>query len=182
MDSVDTAARKLLHGSGSAAISDAATGISSGMGQLVSDLFASVSYELVPPLEALWRWLQAGVDAAPPAAHRIATGILLVALVWYCGVFLRAVAVVVSRALVRVVCFFGHGLWFVAGCGRCCAVVIMRAPGAAGMLISRSAFAAIPALYFLILHSAGAVVASAVFCTRLLALVFAAPVAALFRA
>uniref|UniRef100_A0A0A9F023 Uncharacterized protein n=1 Tax=Arundo donax TaxID=35708 RepID=A0A0A9F023_ARUDO len=57
----------------------------------------------------------------------------------------------------------------------------MRAPGAAGMLISRAAFEAAPALYFLILRAAGPVVAAAVFCMRPVAWLVAAPVAALFR-
>uniref|UniRef100_A0A453B4K7 Uncharacterized protein n=1 Tax=Aegilops tauschii subsp. strangulata TaxID=200361 RepID=A0A453B4K7_AEGTS len=40
---------------------------------------------------------------------------------------------------------------------------MMKAPGAAGFLISRAAFAANPQMYFQLLHNAGAAAAAAAF-------------------
>ncbi|RCV13896.1 hypothetical protein SETIT_2G383100v2 [Setaria italica] len=154
-------------------VADAAGAISfhlDGMWQLVTGFFpkifaalAGATHELSQKLDELWQWLQA---AALPFVLGVAVVLLLVALV-------RAVACV-GRA---VACL----LPACAQCLRFCAVATMKAPGADGMLISRAAFVANPALYFLLLHAAGPVVASAVFCTVTVARIAAAPVAALFR-
>ncbi|CAN6176124.1 unnamed protein product [Urochloa humidicola] len=185
---------------------DAAGAINSGIDELwhlVAGFFpgiiaaaASAAHELPKKLEELLRWVQAAAAAALPFVLGVAAVLLVVALIWFCGSALCKVAVGVCRALVSAACYFGHGLYFLAVavhrvlagllppcvvCLKHCAVVTMRAPGAAGMLISRAAFEAAPALYFQILRAAGPVVAAAVFCANAVALVVAPPVAALFR-
>ncbi|KAL6841973.1 hypothetical protein ACP4OV_028485 [Aristida adscensionis] len=189
------------------AVADAAGAISSDFDGLrrsvqgfFTDIFVhlcaaatSAAHELVPTMESLWRWLQSAAATALPVALGAAAVVLLAALVWLCWPALCAVAVAICKALVCAACYLARGLLVVgtavAGalscllpqCVQCCGVVTMRAPGAAGMLISRAAFEATPMLYFQILRTAGAVVAGAVFCTRAVAAVAAAPVAALFR-
>ncbi|TKW35714.1 hypothetical protein SEVIR_2G393400v4 [Setaria viridis] len=191
-------------------VADAAGAISfhlDGMWQLVTGFFpkifaalAGATHELSQKLDELWQWLQA---AALPFVLGVAVVLLLVALVRFCGSTLHAVAMGVCKVLVYAICFLGLGLYCIAmavgravacvgravacllpACAQClrfCAVATMKAPGADGMLISRAAFVANPALYFLLLHAAGPVVASAVFCTVTVARIAAAPVAALFR-
>lgn len=188
------------------AVANAAGGISSGLHGLwqhVAGFFAGIfavvpgaAHLVVLKAEELWRWIQATAAAALPFVLGAIAVLLLVALVWFCGPALCVVAVGVCRALVYAVCYFGHGLYhagvavatalscFLSPCAQClgcCAVVTMKAPGAAGMLISRAAFEGAPALYFVILRAAGPVVAAAVFCTVTVAKLVAVPVAALFR-
>jgi hypothetical protein len=190
---------------------DAAGAISSGLDglwQLVTGVFPKISayifaalagaaHELPQKLEELWRWLKAAAAVALPFALGVAAVLLLLALIWFCGPTLCHVTVGVCRALVSAVCYFGHGLYYVAVavlqvlagflprcvlCLKDCALfVTMKAPGAADMLISRAAFEAAPALYFQILRTAGPVVAAAVFCAKTVAVIVAPPVAALFR-
>ncbi|TVU00089.1 hypothetical protein EJB05_54504, partial [Eragrostis curvula] len=158
----------------------AASAISAGLGGLWQ-LVAGAARDLAPKLEALWRWLQAAAAVALPYALGLAALLLLVALAWFCWPALCAVGLAVCKALVWAACCLGYGLCFVgARCLQCCAAVTMKAPGAAGFLISRAAFVANPALYFGILRAAGPVVASAVFCATSVASAVAAPVAALF--
>ncbi|CAN6212266.1 unnamed protein product [Urochloa humidicola] len=174
-----------------------------GLWQLATGFFpkifaalAGAAHELPQRLDELWRWLKAAADAALPFVLGAAAVLLLVALVFLCGSALCAVAMAVCRVLVYGICFLLVGLFFVAvgvgraverllpSCARClhfCVDATMKAPGGDGRLISRVAFVANPALYFLILHTAGPVVASAVFCTATVARLVAAPVAALFR-
>ena len=187
-----------------------AAGAIDGLWQLTAGLFpgifahllsavASVAHELPKKLEELLRWLQAAAAAAValPFVLAVAAVLLVLALIWFCGPTLCKVTVGVCKALVSAVCYFGHGLYHVAlavhqvlacclpPCVLClkdCAVVVtMKAPGAAGTLISRAAFEAAPALYFQILRAAGPVVAAAVFCAKIVAVIVAPPVAALFR-
>uniref|UniRef100_A0A0E0C1H0 Uncharacterized protein n=1 Tax=Oryza meridionalis TaxID=40149 RepID=A0A0E0C1H0_9ORYZ len=203
----DSAARKLLHGASAQGV---AAGMSFGLDgllQLVADLFASLFHLfvlpfqwffagvvaglggaarlLVLPLETLWRWLQAAVAGIGSAAHLL---VLPLEAFWRWLRDAAAAALPTGQALVYAVCYAAKGAgvvlaWVLPRCGRCCVVLVtMKAPGAAGMVISRGAFESLPQLYFLILRSAGAVVAIAVFCARPVAWVFAAPVAALFRA
>lgn len=109
---------------------------------------------------------------------------------------LRAPALGIAKALVQLVCWTAHSLHVIAMavgralsyllpvcryCCQCCASATMKAPGAAGFLISRAAFVADPRLYFQILRSAGSVVASTIFSTTTVASAVAAPVARLFR-
>ncbi|TVU38025.1 hypothetical protein EJB05_11372, partial [Eragrostis curvula] len=162
----------------------AASAITAGLGGLCQ-LFEGAARDLAPKLEALWRWLQAAALVALPYALAVAALLLLAALVWFCWAALcpalSAAGLAVCKALVWAACCLGYGLCFVgARCLQCCAVVTMKAPGAAGFLISRAAFLGNPALYFGILHAAGSVVASAVFCVPSVASAVAAPVAALF--
>jgi hypothetical protein len=186
------------------AAADAAGAVSSGLGvlwHLVEGFFpgilaavTSAAHELPKKLEELSRWLQAAAAVALPFVLGAAAVLLLLALIWYCGSALCTVTVGVCRSLVSAVCYLGHGLYFVAlavhqvlasflpQCMYCVTVVTMRAPGAAGMLISRAAFQAAPALYFQILRAAGPVVAAAVFSSKAVVLLVAAPVAALFGA
>jgi hypothetical protein len=206
-------------------VADAAAGISIGLDgfwPLVRRSFASIlatlagaADELVPALEAFWRWIKTTAAVALPFVMCIVLVVSLVALVWYCGpllsaaaamtgealmsaVFcLRAIALGIAKALVQLVCWTAHYLHVIAlavgralsnllpmcrYCCQCCASATMKAPGAAGFLISRAAFVADPRLYFQILRSAGSVVASAIFSTTTVASVVAAPVARLFRA
>ena len=186
-----------------------AAGAIDGLWQLTAGLFpgifahllsavASVAHELPKKLEELLRWLQAAAAAvALPFVLAVAAVLLVLALIWFCGPTLCKVTVGVCKALVSAVCYFGHGLYHVAlavhqvlacclpPCVLClkdCAVVVtMKAPGAAGTLISRAAFESAPALYFQILRAAGPVVAAAVFCAEIVAVIVAPPVAALFR-
>uniref|UniRef100_A0A0A9EC71 Uncharacterized protein n=1 Tax=Arundo donax TaxID=35708 RepID=A0A0A9EC71_ARUDO len=94
----DTAARKLLHGG---AIAEGISGdisfdVLGGVGQLVTGFFAALAgaaHQFVLPLEAFWRWLQAAAAAAALPFVLGATAVLvLVALVWFCGPILCAVA------------------------------------------------------------------------------------------
>uniref|UniRef100_A0ACD5VQG3 Uncharacterized protein n=1 Tax=Avena sativa TaxID=4498 RepID=A0ACD5VQG3_AVESA len=208
-------------------VADAAAGISidlDGVWPLIRRSFASVlatlagaADELVPALEAFWRWIKTTAAVALPFVMCIALVISLVALVWYClpllstaaaltekalmsAVFcVRAPGVAILKAVVQLVCWTAHYLHVIAMavgralsyllpvcryCCQCCASATMKAPGAAGFLISRAAFVANPRLYFQILRSAGggSVVASAVFSTPTVASAVAAPVATLFRA
>jgi phage-related protein len=230
-----------------------------GLWQLVTGIFpkifaalASASHELSQRLDELWQWIQ---PAVLPSVLGVTVILVLVALVWFCGSTLHAVAIAVCKVLVYSICLLGLGLYCIAiavgravaclllllpACAQClrrfCArqgggecpskeardVVphaveacadgardgggdgdkplpvpehlrqrqdeqvgrardTMKAPGAGGMLISRAAFVANPALYFLLLHTAGPVVASAVFCTVTVARIAAPHVAALFR-
>jgi hypothetical protein len=100
----------------------------------------------------------------------------LVQLVCWTAQYLHVIAMTVGRAL-------SHLLPVCKYCFQCCASATMKAPGAAGFLISRAAFVANPAPYFQILRSAGgSVVASAIYSTPIVAAALAAPVARLFRA
>ncbi|GJN11085.1 hypothetical protein PR202_ga29251 [Eleusine coracana subsp. coracana] len=124
----------------------------------------NAAHDLGPKLESLWRWAQSAAAAA---------ALLLAALVWFFGAAICR-AVVAAAASLLPPC---------AQClMKCCAVVTMKAPGAAGAVISRAAFEAAPALYCAILRAGGAVVATAVFCAWPVARCLAAPVAFLFRA
>ncbi|KAL6841975.1 hypothetical protein ACP4OV_028487 [Aristida adscensionis] len=67
-----------------------------------------------------------------------------------------AIVAAAGAASVGLVC--AYFLWPVAA-----AVVMMKAPGAGGLLISRVAFAANPKLYYAILRTAGAAAAAAAF-------------------
>ncbi|CAL5061734.1 unnamed protein product [Urochloa decumbens] len=171
--------------------------------QLVTGFFPKISaalavaaHELPKKLDELWRWLKAAAAVALPFVLAAAAVLLLVALVWFCWPVLCAAAVGACKVLVYALSYLGQGLYHVAvalggalSCllppgARClsfCAAVTMKAPGAGGMVISRAAFDAAPALYFQILRTAGSVVAAAVFCTGTVARLLAAPVAALFR-
>ncbi|CAN6206015.1 unnamed protein product [Urochloa humidicola] len=189
---------------------DAAGAISSGFDGLwhlaakfFPEIFAHISaalavaaHELPHKLDELWRWLKAAAAVALPFVLAAAAVLLLVALVWFFGSILCAAAVGVCKALVYGICYLGHGLYYVAvavggavsyllppgaQCLSFCAGVTMKAPGAAGMVISRAAFDAAPALYFQILRTGGSVVAAAIFYTATGASFLAAPVAALFR-
>ncbi|WVZ66646.1 hypothetical protein U9M48_015836 [Paspalum notatum var. saurae] len=183
-------------------VADAAGTISSGLDgiwQHVAGFFAGIfpalAHTLVRRLEELWQWIQAAAAVVLPFVLGVVAVLLLVALIWFCGTTICVATVGVCRALVYAVCYLGHGLYhavvavatalscLLPPCGQClgcCAVVTMRAPGAAGMLISRAAFEAAPALYFVILRAAGPVVAAAVFCTGAVANIVAVPIAALF--
>ncbi|CAL5085480.1 unnamed protein product [Urochloa decumbens] len=174
-----------------------------GLWQLVTGFFpkilavlAGAAHEIPQKLDEIWQWLKAAADAALPFVLAAAAVLLLVALVLFCGSILCAVAMWVCEVLVYAICILGLGLfcvavgvgkaleWLVPSCARClhfCAVATMKAPGGDGRLISRVAFVANPALYYLILHTAGPVVAAAVFCTATVARLLAPPVAALFR-
>ncbi|CAL5083965.1 unnamed protein product [Urochloa decumbens] len=162
----------------------------------ISAALAVAAHELPHKLDELWRWLKAAAAAALPFVLAATAVLLLVALVWFCWPALCAAAVGACKALVYALSYLGQGLYRVAvalgGALSCllpsgaqclgfCAAVTMKAPGAAGMLISRAAFDAAPVLYFQILRTAGSVVAAAVFCTATGARFVAAPVAALFR-
>ncbi|CAN6199744.1 unnamed protein product [Urochloa humidicola] len=162
----------------------------------ISAAAAHAAHELPQKLDELWRWLKAAAAVALPFVLAAAAVLLLVALVWFCWSILCAAAMGVCKALVYALSYLGHGLYHVAvavgralacllppsaQCLRFCAVITMKAPGAAGMVISRAAFVADPALYFQILHSAGPVVAATVFYTATGARFVAVPVAALFR-
>ncbi|CAN6226004.1 unnamed protein product [Urochloa humidicola] len=193
-----------------ASTADAAGAISSGLDGLwqlatgfLPEIFAQISaaaarvaHELPEKLDELWRWLKAAAAVALPYVLAVAAVLLLVAFVWFCGSALCKVAVGACKTLVYALSYLGHGLCHVAvavggalscllppgaQCLHFCAVVSMKAPGAAGSVISRAAFVADPALYFQILHTAGSVVATAVFYTATGASFVAAPVAALFR-
>lgn len=176
----------------------AAGAIGSGLGDLWHDVvgflprtIASAAHDLAPKVEAFWRWAQSAAAVALPYLLAAAAVLLVVALVWFFGP-------AICRALVLAACYLAHGLHYVGAavagaasfllppctrCLQCCGRVTMKAPGAAGLLISRAAFAADTTNYFRILHSAGgAVVATAVFCVRPVAWALAAPVASLFRA
>ncbi|KAM0867052.1 hypothetical protein ACQ4PT_042238 [Festuca glaucescens] len=206
-------------------VADAAASISIGLDgfwPLIRRSFASIlatltgaADELVPALEAFWRWVKTTAAVALPFVLCIAVVVSLVALVWYCGPLLLAAAAStgkalmsalfclhdpalgIAKALVHLVCWTAQYLHVIAMaigralsyllpvcmyCCQCCASATMKAPGAAGFLISRAAFVADPRLYFQILRSAGSVVASAIFSTPTVASVVAAPVARLFRA
>lgn len=153
---------------------------------------AGAAHEIAPKLEELWRWVKAAAVVAFPFVVGVAVVLLLVALVWFWEAGLCAAGVGACRALVCAFCYLGRGLFYVtvsvgdalsclvAPCAQCLHFVTMTAPGAAGMLISRAAFLANPALYFQILRAAGPVVAAAVYCTKTVAGMVAAPVAALF--
>jgi hypothetical protein len=186
-----------------AAVTTVAGAISSGIGdlwQLVAGFFpylvavlSGAAREIATQLEAFWQWVQSAAAAALPYVLAAAALLLVAALVFYFVSAICAATVAACRALVVAVCYLGHGLFFVGACAaralsfilpscvQCCAVVTMKAPGAAGRLISRTAFEAAPRLYFLILRAGGAVVATAVFCARPVAWAVAAPVAFLFR-
>ncbi|VAI38921.1 unnamed protein product [Triticum turgidum subsp. durum] len=156
------------------------------------DTAASKAYELVPALEAFWRWLKDAAVVALPYVVAIAAVVCVAALVWYCYQVVAALvchcwqfrctaAVQVAPALGRVLCFCRDCLtavatWVVLSCSR----VTMVGPGAAGALISRTAFAANPRLYFKILRLAGPVVAAAVFSSSPVAWVVGAVVGVLF--
>ncbi|KAL6656926.1 hypothetical protein ACP70R_004706 [Stipagrostis hirtigluma subsp. patula] len=192
-------------------VADAAGATSSGfdgMWQFVKGFFAgifihlfaaatSAAHEVVPALEALWGWLQSAAAAALLFVLGLAAVLLLAALVFLFWPALCAAALWICIALVYAACFFVLGLFIVGAavaralswllprcvqCLHCCADVTMKAPGAAGMLISREAFEANTVLYFQILHDAGGVVAATVFRTVTVASAVAAPIAALFGA
>jgi hypothetical protein len=168
----ETAARKLLHGSsgGAAAV---ARGVAAGtlgfdldglwqlIGAFFANIFAGAAHRLlVLPLEALWQWLAGAFWRWLQSAAAVALPYVLAA-----------------AALLLLV---GALSFILPSCVRCCAVVTMNAPGAAGRLISRTAFEANPQLFFLILRTAGPVVATGVFCSWPVAWAVAAPVAILF--
>ncbi|WVZ77747.1 hypothetical protein U9M48_025574 [Paspalum notatum var. saurae] len=69
----------------------------------------------------------------------------------------KTAAVVVGSAV------GAYFLWPAAAVAPAAAAATMKAPGAAGFIISRAAFLANPQLYFKILHTAGAAVAAAAF-------------------
>ncbi|KAJ1291792.1 hypothetical protein BS78_02G343700 [Paspalum vaginatum] len=193
----ETVTRKLLRGDAAVTIARGAAdvgGIIFGLWELVTGFFANIFAQLVAarllvqPLEAFWQWIQAAAAAVLPFVLGVVAVLLLVALIWFCGTTICVVTVGVCKALVYAVCYLGLGMYcagvavatalscLVPPCGQClgcCAEVTMRAPGAAGMLISRAAFEAAPALYFVILRAAGPVVAAAVFCTRVVARIVA---------
>ncbi|XBH95909.1 hypothetical protein VPH35_086398 [Triticum aestivum] len=126
---------------------------------------AGKAHELVPALEAFWRWLKDAAAVTLPYALAIAAVVCVIAsVVCYYWQFLCNSAVQVAPTLGLVLCFCRDCLisiatWVVL----CCTRVTMVGPGAAGVLISRPAFAANPRLYFKILRLAGPVVAAAVF-------------------
>lgn len=179
-------------------MTDAAGAISSGLDglwQLVAGFLpgawaavAGAAHQIPQKLAELWRWIQAAAPVALPYVLGVAAVVLVVALVWFCWSPLFAASVGVGRALVTAACYFVKGLLYVGAavpCMQClnqCAVVTMKAPGAAGMLISRAAFVAAPALYFVILRAAPPIVTATVFCSKTVAVLVAAPVAALFSA
>ncbi|KAG0545718.1 hypothetical protein BDA96_02G386400 [Sorghum bicolor] len=183
-------------------MTDAAGAISSGfdgLWQLVAAFLpgawsavAGAAHQIPQKLANLWRWLQAAAPVALPYVLAVAAVVLVATLVWFCWPVLLEASVGVGKALVIGACFFVQGLLHV---GRAvlsvfvfllpclnCAVVTMKAPGAAGIRISRAAFEAAPALFFQILRSAPTIVAATVFCTKTVALLVAFPVAALFGA
>jgi hypothetical protein len=172
---------------------------------------ANAADELIPALEAFVRWVKTTAAAALPYVLCVAVVVLLVAAVWFCPTLLATAAqltgkvlmpvgscvhgdgVGIAKALVQLVCWtaqylhvgraLSHLLPVCKYCFQCCASATMKAPGAAGFLISRAAFVANPAPYFQILRSAGgSVVASAIYSTPIVAAALAAPVARLFRA
>jgi len=185
-------------------ITDAAGAVSSGVDglwQLVAGFLpgawaavASAAHQIPQKLAELWRWLQAAAPVALPYVLGVAAVVLVAALVWFCWPTLLGASVGVGQALVTAACHFVQGLLYVGSavqsvfvfllppCTQCLAVVTMNAPGGTGRLISRAAFEAAPALYFAILHAAPPIVAATVFCTERVALLVAAPVAALFGA
>lgn len=138
---------------------------------------ASAAHLLVLPFEACWRWLRDAAAAALPYVLAIVAVVCVVALLWLsctflcsaaaligqplagaaisCGAFLLPAAVRTGQALVYAVCYAARGAgvvlaWVLPRCGRCCVVLVtMKAPGAAGMVISRGAFESLPRLYFL---------------------------------
>ncbi|RLN36511.1 hypothetical protein C2845_PM03G12370 [Panicum miliaceum] len=167
-------------------VADAAGDISfrlDGLWQVVAGVFPKIYayifaaltgavHELPQKLDEFWRWLKAAAAVALPFVLAAAVVLLLVALVRFCGPTLCAVDMGVCVALVYAICYLGYGLYYIAvavgralcwllpRCAQClhfCAVTTMKAPDAGGMLISRAAFVAYPALYFLILHTAGPV-------------------------
>jgi hypothetical protein len=173
------------------AAADAAADISfrlDGLWPLVKRLYASLlatlagaAHELAPRLESFWRWLRAAAGAALPYVLVIAAVLCVAALVWLSWPFLLHAAVQIGQALVSAVSSGAHYLF--VPFGQCCVpLTMMRAPGAAGLMISRAAFESLPELYFQILRSAGRVVAAAVFRAPSIARACAAPVAALFGA
>ncbi|CAD6223156.1 unnamed protein product [Miscanthus lutarioriparius] len=185
-------------------MTDAAGAVSSGVDglwQLVAGFLpgawaavASAAHQIPQKLAELWRWLQAAAPVALPYVLGVAAVVLVAALVWFCWPTLLGASVGVGQALVTAACHFVQGLLYVGSavqsvfvfllppCTQCLAVVTMKAPGGTGRLISRAAFEAAPALYFAILHAAPPIVAATVFCTERVALLVAAPVAALFGA
>jgi hypothetical protein len=74
-----------------------------------------------------------------------------------------AMASVVTAGLTLVGGAIGAYFFWPAAAGVAGAAATMKAPGAAGFLISRAAFLANPQLYFQILHKAGAAAAAAAF-------------------
>nr|CAB3458561.1 unnamed protein product [Digitaria exilis] len=178
-----------------AIVADAAGAIGSGLDglwQLVAGFFPKIlahilaavsgaAHEIPAKLEVLWRWLKAAAVVAFPFVVGVAVVLLLVALVWFWGPALCAAGVGACQALVYAFCYLGNGVFYIAvsvggalsrlvpPCAQCLHLVTMRAPGAAGMVISRAAFVANPALYFQILRAAGPVVAAAVYCTKTVA-------------
>uniref|UniRef100_K3ZUP0 Uncharacterized protein n=1 Tax=Setaria italica TaxID=4555 RepID=K3ZUP0_SETIT len=175
------------------AAADAAGAISAGldgMWQHVTGFFAGIlvalagaAHQFVLPLETLWQWLATTTADAAGAISSGSAGRPCTPSYAICflGLGLYCIAMAVGRAVACVGRAVACLLPACAQCLRFCAVATMKAPGADGMLISRAAFVANPALYFLLLHAAGPVVASAVFCTVTVARIAAAPVAALFR-
>jgi hypothetical protein len=94
-------------------VADAAAGISIGLDgfwPLVRGSFASIlatlagtADELVPALEAFWRWIKTTAAVALPFVMCIVLVVSLVALVWYCGPLLSAAAAMTGEALMSAV-------------------------------------------------------------------------------
>jgi hypothetical protein len=158
----------------------------------------NAAHEIPRKLAELCRWIQAAAPVLLPYVLGIAAVVLVAALVWFfcCPApALLAASVGVGQVLVIAAFHLGHGLSYVCSavcsafasllpscmqCLNCAAGVTMNAPGASGMLISRPAFEAAPALFFALMRAAPPIVAATVFCSESVASVIASPVAALF--
>uniref|UniRef100_A0A0D9V0I3 Uncharacterized protein n=1 Tax=Leersia perrieri TaxID=77586 RepID=A0A0D9V0I3_9ORYZ len=154
-------AATIVHG-----IEEAVAGVLAGIGS-VAHLF------VLAPFEAFWQWIRDASAAALPYVQAIVAVVCVVALAWLAWTFLLSAAVVicpplaaaavacwavlfpvavrVGQAVVVVVCYTAKGIGvalarFLPICGRCCVVVTIKGPGAAGMVISRGAFEALPRL------------------------------------